>query len=261
MRLQAVFSLLLFGCTPFALAEKLTACADRAETPPFTFAKRVNGQATGSLTGISVDLLKSIATSKGLDLQVQLLPWARCLREVMEDRIQVAINVGREEAESNGLWLSKPYFSTHAVVLYSRKTHPEGLTMDSMADIHKLHVCGLGGYRFEAFGLATKDVDRGVTRSYEQLITKLHLGRCDLVIDSRETVAGMYLVDPKLRTLLVDGNLAMKPLPGALARDLNLAVSAKGPGSLALLRMLDEGIDRFGKRQDMERLINAYLDP
>ncbi|MBY0233339.1 MAG: transporter substrate-binding domain-containing protein, partial [Burkholderiaceae bacterium] len=242
-------------------AQTVLVCADRAEMPPFTFAQRVNAFPSSQVIGASVDLLQAIARKHGWQLEVQLLPWARCLREVAEDRIQIALNVGQEEARGAGLLLSRAYFSTHTIYAYSRRTHPQGLAIHSMADVSKFHVCGLGGYRFESFGLATASVDRGTTRSYEQLITKLHLGRCDLVIDSRETIAGMYLIDPKLRALLVDGGLGIQALPDAPQRQLFIAVSSKASNASELLKALNEGIAGMEKSREIDRFINAYLAP
>lgn len=251
----------MMGLACSAQAHTVLVCADRAEMPPFTFAQRVNGQASAEVTGASVDLLQAIARKQGWQLDVQLLPWARCLREVAEGRIQIALNVGQEEAHSAGVLLSRPYFSTHTIYAYSRRAHPQGLAINSMADVSKFHVCGLGGYRFESFGLATASVDRGTTRSYQQLITKLHLGRCDLLIDSRETIAGMYLIDPKLRARLVDGGLAIQALPEAPQRQLFIAVSNKASNASELLKALNEGIAGMEKSREIDRFINAYLAP
>lgn len=251
----------ILALAPSVQAQTVQVCADRAEMPPFTFAQRVNGKPSNQVIGASVDLLQAIARKQGWQLDVQLLPWARCLREVAEERIQIALNVGEEEARSAGLLLSRAYFSTHTIYAYSRRAHPQGLAIHSMADVSKFHVCGLGGYRFESFGLDTATVDRGTTRSYEQLITKLHLGRCDLLIDSRETIAGMYLIDPKLRALLVDGGLGIQALPEAPRRQLFIAVSSKASHAGDLLKALNEGITGMEKSREIDRFINAYLAP
>jgi polar amino acid transport system substrate-binding protein len=250
----------LAGLAGAAPATPMLACADQAEIPPFTFAERHNGVESGEVVGASVDLLKEIGRAHGWDVSVRLLPWARCLQDAASNRFQFVINLGQQEASSGRLLLSEPYFRMHSVYLYSRRTHPEGLALKSLADVRGHRVCGLGGYRFEAFGLNTADVDRGTTRSYEQLMAKLHLGRCDLVIDSRETIAGMYLINPKLRHLLVDGSLGMAPLPGAPIRDLYFGVPAAAPQAQALLKALNEGLRQMKTAQRIEQLVDHYLD-
>ncbi|CAM4104020.1 substrate-binding periplasmic protein [Roseateles saccharophilus] len=243
-----------------AAAVPMLACADQAEIPPFTFAERHDGVASEQVIGASVDLLKEIGREQGWDIGVQLLPWARCLQDAANNRFQFVINLGRQEARSGQLLLSEPYFRMHSVYLYSRRLHPKGLELKSLADVHGYRVCGLSGYRFEAFGLNTADVDRGTTRSYEQLTAKLHLGRCDLVIDSRETIAGMYLINPKLRHLLVDGSLGMAALPGAPLRELYFGMPAAAPQAQALLKALNEGLRQKKTAQRIERLVDHYLD-
>lgn len=242
-----------------AAATRLLACADRAEMPPFTFALRVDGRASDKVTGVSVDLLRKIGDSQGWELQLSLLPWARCLLDVATNYSQIAINVGLAEAQAAGLLLSKPYFSTHAIYAYSLRAHPQGLDLTGLDDLRRYHVCGLGGYRFESFGIDTASVDRGVTRSYEQLITKLHLGRCDLIIDNRETIAGMYLIDPNLRSKLTDVSLVIKPLPGAPQRELYFGVSAKSPQAKQIVNALNEGLDRLGGKHEIDKLIDKLI--
>ncbi|WP_317202996.1 substrate-binding periplasmic protein [Janthinobacterium sp.] len=262
MMVGVVFALLLLLAAAPARAQAMQACADQAEMPPFTFAERVGGRRTERVTGASVDLLKKIGAAHGWDINVVLLPWARCLAWVAENRAQFAINIGKAEAQAQGdaLLLSKPYYTLHNMYFFSRQTHPQGLALRSLADLRRYHLCGLGGYRFEAFGVDTRDVDRGATAGYAQLIAKLHLGRCDLFIDSRETVAGMYLIDPTLRRMLVDGKLLSRPLPGSPQHALYFSVSAKAPGAPFLLKQLNEGLERMEKTRELDKLLGGYLE-
>jgi len=243
-----------------AATTPMLACADQAETPPFTFAERHDGVMSDQVIGASVDLLKEIGRERGWDITVRLLPWARCLQDAASGHYHFVINLGEREAQPSQLLLSEPYFRTHSVYLYSKRIHPKGLELTSLADVHHYRVCGLGGYRFEAFGLNTADVDRGTTYSYEQLAVKLHLARCDLVIDSREIIAGMYLINPKLRHVLVDGSLGMAPLPGAPVRDLYFGVPAAAPQAQSLLKALNEGLRQEKKAQRIEQLVDHYLN-
>lgn len=242
-----------------AWAEKLLACADQAEMPPFAYAERVNGHKTADVTGASVDLLRLIGAPLDWQVQVELLPWARCLALVAAHRVQLALNINRADALASGLLLSQPYFTMHNVYFYSRRARPRGLTLARLEDVRRYHVCGLGGYRFEAYGIATAEVDRGTTAGYEQLIAKLHLGRCDLFIDSRETMAGQYLINPTLRDRLSDGTLVSQPLPGVPTRELYFAVAANDAASAKLLAAVDAGLAQLDKRKDLDKLLARYL--
>jgi polar amino acid transport system substrate-binding protein len=251
--------LLLSLATVQARAEIVQACADQAEMPPFVYAERVNGAKTEHIIGASVDLLRQIGEHNGWQVQVQLLPWARCMALVASHQVQFALNLSEDDAKGAGLAVSIPYFTMHNVYFYSRRARPQGLILKQLDDLHHYHVCGLGGYRFEAFGIATGTVDRGTTIGYEQLIAKLHLGRCDLFIDSRETMAGQYLINPKLRSMLVDGTLVSQPLPGRPTRPLYIGVATGEPRDASLRKALNAGLEQMEKRHKLETLLEQYL--
>jgi polar amino acid transport system substrate-binding protein len=255
-----LLSLTMVACAPSVDAETIKACADQIEMPPFSYAERVDGRKTQHVVGASIDLLKQIGQARGWTIQIQLLPWARCLALVANGDFQLAINTDETDAQANNLLVSESYFTLHSVYFYSRQARPQGLALNNLADIKHYRLCGFSGYRFEMFGIDTGKVDRGTSAAYEPLIAKLHLGRCDLFIDSRETMAGQYLINPKLRTLLANGTLISQPLPGSPKRDLHFAVSASSSKSSALLVAINEGMESLEKSKTMENLLNHYLE-
>jgi len=253
---RLLFVILLGLGATSARAATVLACADQAEMPPFVFAERDNGQKTNRMTGASVDLLREIGQRHGWDLHVQLLPWARCVAMVSSGGAQIAINLNEADAKANGILLSVPYFTIHNVYFYSRRARPQGIVLKHLDELRQFNLCGLGGHHFEAFGIASINVDRGTTLGYEQLITKLHLGRCDLFIDSRETMAGQYLINPKLRSLMVDGTLVSQPLPGKPTRDLYFGVT---PNESAIQQQLNMGLEQLAKEKKLDTLLEHYL--
>lgn len=240
-------------------AETIQACVDQTDLPPFSYAQRVNGRVTDHVVGASVDLLRQIGLAHGWNVEVQSLPWARCLDMVTNNRLQLAINVDEADAQANKLRISTPYFTLHNVYFYSRKAHPQGLTLTGLSDVKHFRRCGFLGYHFDIFGVDSNQVDRGMSSGYEQMIAKLHLGRCDLFIDSRETMAGQYLINPKLRSLLVNGTVAIQPLPGEPSRNLHFAVSMAGPQSDQLLKVINASLDNLDRSKTMDNLVNNYL--
>ncbi|MES2299310.1 MAG: transporter substrate-binding domain-containing protein [Pseudomonadota bacterium] len=252
-------SLCLGLCAPLAQARAplVRACANQAEMPPFTFVERGNGRidgsANGKLTGVTVDMLGKIARQHGWQLSVQLMPWLRCLAFVAEGKFQLALDVDR--ADAGALALSRSYFTVHSMYFYSSRVHPRGLGLQALDQLARHKICGLLGRRFEAYGIDTDKVDLGTT-SYEQLIGKLHRGRCDLFIENRETLAGLYLLNPKLADMLTDPTLHSEPVPGLAARELRIAVA---PGEGALLRQLDEGLARLLAQGEVDKLLANYL--
>jgi polar amino acid transport system substrate-binding protein len=256
---QTLAVLLCLTSCAAAAAPRL-ACADQAEMPPFTYLERAGEHQTAAVIGVSVDLLRQIGLEHGWQFKVVLVPWARCLAMVASHQADLALNIGKDDAAASGLRVSAPYFTVHNVYFYSRRAHPDGLKLTVLSDVRRHHLCGLGGYRFEAFGIDTGSVDRGTTVGYEQLINKLHLGRCDLFIDSRETMAGQYLINPHLRSLFVDGTLVIRPLPGSPTRALHFGVAADAGASAVLLEQLNRGMATLEKTKQLDKLVERYLE-
>jgi len=240
-------------------ADTIHACVDQTDLPPFSYTQRVDGKLTDHIVGASVDLLRQIGVARGWTVEVQSLPWARCLDMVAKNRLQLAINVDTADAQANKLRISAAYFTLHNVYFYSSKARPQGLTLTDLSELQNYRRCGFLGYHFDLFGVDGNQVDRGMSSGYEQMIAKLHLGRCDLFIDSRETMAGQYMINPKLRSLLVNGTLVIQPLPGQPLRSLHFAVSDSAPHSDQLLKTINTSLDNLDKTKTMDNLVNNYL--
>ncbi|RTL31411.1 MAG: transporter substrate-binding domain-containing protein [Burkholderiales bacterium] len=239
--------------------QTVDACADRAEMPPFTFTERANGQLTGRVVGASVDILASILKASGQRLEVHLLPWARCLAEVDAGRVQLALNVSQNEADHRSFRLTHAYFRTHAVALFARSRYPNGLDLRAPSAWASLKVCGFGGHRFEHFGLDSSVVDRGTTQSYDQVIAKLNLGRCDLFIDSREVIGGTFLVNHGMRAQLAHGTIDLQALSDVPPQALYFGVADSGPSSTALLQLLNQGLEELERHNELNTIVGRYM--
>ena len=255
--MRCVFLFLLALWLPCVRAQSPTrpvnVCANQAEMPPFTYIERTAGPTGGAVTGVTIDMLKRIAQPNGWKLSIQLMPWLRCLAFVAEGKFQFALNV--EQGEAGKLLLSRSYFTVHSMYFYSSRVHPNGLHLTRIADIQRYKLCGLLGHRFESIGIDTAKVDLGTT-SHEQLIGKLHRGRCDLFIENRETLAGLYLLNPKFLAMLTDPTPHSEVLPESPARDLHIAVA---PGAQDLLRKLDDGLAALQASKEIDKLLGNYL--
>jgi polar amino acid transport system substrate-binding protein len=241
------------------LAADMAACADSGEMPPFVYTARMQPGDKDAAKGIAVDLLKMIAAENGWKLRIDLLPWARCMHDAEGGRYGLVLNVGREEAQANNLLLSKPFFLLHGVYIYSRRLHPNGVAISSMDDLLRQRICGMGGYRYEAFGIPSEAVDRGATRGFDQLVIKLQLARCDFALSTREEVAGRYLKNTQLREQIADGSLRMAPLPNAQERSLHFGVPSALPEARSLVTSLNNSLARLDKLGAVSRLVDQHL--
>lgn len=240
-------------------AQPVSACADQVGMPPFTFTERAASQSTGRVVGASVDILTSILKASGLQLDVHLLPWARCLMEVDGGHIQLALNVSQNEADHRSIHLTRAYFRTHAVALFSRSRYPNGLDLGSPSAWKGLKVCGFGGHWFEHFGLDSNAVDRGTTQGYEQVIAKLNLGRCDVFIDSREVIGGNFLVNPGMRAQLARGTIDLQSLSDVSPQALYFGVTDRNPSSAALLLLLNRGLEELDRNNQLNNIVGHYM--
>lgn len=238
----------------------MAVCADLAGLPPFVYTISDASSGADRAAGVSVDLLRQIAADHGWQLQIDLLPWARCMLDAQSGRYAVVLNAVREEAKPNHLLLSKPFYTLHGVYVYSRRVHTQGLALMSLDQLLRMRICGMGGHRFESFGIPTERVDRGTSKSFEQLVAKLHLNRCDVAIGTREEVAGIYLKNPRLSGQVADGSLRMEPLPNAPEPKLHFGVPEALPGAKAVVSALNEGLGRIDREGSLAQLIDRHLD-
>lgn len=245
------------SCAAAASAQPVEACADLAGLPPFVYS--IN-PGTDTAAGVSVDLLRQVASDIGWRLQIDLLPWARCVHDAQAGRYGIVLNVVREEAQSYHLLLSRPYYKLHGVYVYSGRVHGLGLAVRSRTQLLQMRICGMSGHRFESFGVPTQLVDRGTSRSFEQLAAKLHLGRCDLAITTREEFAGTYLKNPKVSEQIADGSLRIEPLPEVSEPSLHFGVPEAAPQARVMLDALNASLARLERQGIMTQLIDRHLD-
>jgi hypothetical protein len=239
-----------------ARAAEFRACADAAEMPPFLYA----AAAPATAQGIAVDLLRRALAEMGGSLTVDLLPGARCLQQARDGRYAFVLNVGPAEAQANALLLSRPLFRLHGVYVYSTRARPKGLNLERGAETRALNLCGLGGLQFDGFGIPAERFDLGTTRSFEQLVNKLHSGHCDAAVGSREELAGHYLNSRRLGSEIASGALRIQPLPGAPEASLHVAVPGGHEGAAALLQGVNSQLERLERQGLPARLVVEHLD-
>jgi len=251
--------IVLLASVMLAHADELLACADVAEMPPFVYTVADNAGGEKKVAGVTIDLLNLVARENGWKLRIDLLPWGRCMLDARNGRYALVLDVGEDDARANRLRLSRSFYATHGVYLYSRRVHPEGMSLSDMAQLSHLKVCGMGGYQYETFGIPSQAIDRGTTRSFEQMVTKLHLGRCDIAVGTREEVAGHYLLNARLGHQISTGSLDMDPLPGAPERKLFFGVPEGRPDTQALVAALNRSLERLEKGDTVVKLVDRHL--
>lgn len=253
---------LLFGLMAAAAAaeaplSRISVCDDGSEWPPYTYYERdAQGQATRRLTGFAVDVLQAIAQRDGVQVQFELLPWARCQMEV--DRgvdYQMALNASHSQERERRYWLSQPYYATTHHVFYSRRQHPQGLAIHGVADLAAYRVCGVRGYNYEAYRIPPEQLDYGA-RDFATVVVKLHAARCDIGLEKLEVVAGYRITG---KDLLADPELGHAAIPGMPRGEFHMIVSRQHPQGEALRNWIDAGLKRLRDSGELQALSKRYL--
>jgi polar amino acid transport system substrate-binding protein len=232
------------GAPGDALPANLTiaSCDDSAEWPPFVHFERIKGVKTEAVAGYSVDVIKEIFARHGIVLKAALVPWARCLAELKSGKnYQMILNATYNAQRERDYLMTRPYYSTTNCYYYSRRNHPQGLSVSNVASLKQYRVCGIYADNYTTYGFAPGDVDQG-TNDFPALIGKLHAGRCALFLEKCEVMQGFlgvgkrYLDDPDLGHASVPG---MSPVP------LYMMVSRAYPHAAALKRLLDDELSQM----------------
>ncbi len=103
---------MLFGATGAALAESLKFC--------FTEWKPYSATENGKPVGISIDILTEAAKRAGIDAGFQELPWKRCLADVLDGTLDVAI----DGAPRDGYWHGESTHTSSYYVFFVAQSSP-----------------------------------------------------------------------------------------------------------------------------------------
>lgn len=171
-----------------ARGDTVSACFDETDRSSYG-----HPDADGVWRGATVDLVKELARQAGVNLALQPLPWARCLRQAKavgvgavdfafyastspQRRADYAF-VGPVHRVTGGAWF-----------VATRADLPHRLS--SFDTLARYRLCGLSGANYA--WLADVGVDGRVDAGAQNLraaVTKLSLGRCDYLLATAELQA------------------------------------------------------------------------
>ncbi|WP_374355495.1 substrate-binding periplasmic protein [Chitinimonas sp.] len=237
---------------------ELQACVADVMMAPFAYWK-LDPRKPAEPVGLAIDVLNAVSNRLKLPAaKVSVLPWRRCLQMMESAQIDLALNVPTGQLSKLDFQLSEPYYTVHSWYFYSNRVHRNGLKINSAADWRRWRVCGLQGYSLQAYGIDAAMVDSG-SHDFRSLLGKLKTNRCDLFIEKREVIAGLYLIDPALGTLLFDPEIDHAPVPDDPDSDLRFAFSRKSMRMNGLRGQFDQQIQAMKQSGEIERLMARYI--
>ncbi len=232
-------------------------CDDENEWPPYSYYERVDGKKTAHVVGFAVDVIHDIFNRNGVDYSIDLIPWSRCLAVSSLGRdYAMVFNLSYNSERAKTFLLSRPYYATTSYYYYSRRQHPRGLAINSLADLKKYRVCGVQGYNYNGYGLSPGEVDQGA-RSFTALISKMQLGRCALFLEKDEVMTGYAAIG---KNYLADPDIGKAPIPGMKPDLFYFGVSKRYAHAEEIHAMIDAALlkmESSGKLAELWRKASA----
>lgn len=223
----------------------LTGCA--SQTPPFIL--MTNGKGTA---GFSFELFKTLATQLGYKAEVQELPWARCLMDVKEGKVDVAIDAYDDAERRKVYFYSMPYHKLTPQVFYHASNSK--LPVSTLLQLQRLQGCGIREYTYEHYGLDARLMELGAPND-KTLIEKLNFERCDYAVEELEYIIGGRNYIPGWPD---ESNIkSFRPM-WAQAPSVHFLIN-KRQSNIDFLKKLDEAIKAQEKRGFIKALQAKYF--
>ncbi|MPY25473.1 amino acid ABC transporter substrate-binding protein [Shewanella psychropiezotolerans] len=263
IRFSWIISALLFGfviSAPLAeqdyLQPKLKFCVESTEFPPFNYFKRVKGKKTES-SGYDVDLLKQVFEPAGIEYQVIVLPWRRCLKEVYEGIVDAAMSASLNPQRIRDYIPSAPYYHITPSYFYLEFNYPDGLDISNLSELDKLgKVCGIVGFNYLNFGWDSLDKLYEIN-DISQLPTMLQKSRCRFFLARKETFAGTLAIN---NMYYLGELLTGKVVPNSQPEPFHMLVSKKSAYGNLINQLFNKKVLELRKSGELDRLLEYHLN-
>ncbi|MFK3820222.1 substrate-binding periplasmic protein [Pseudomonas sp. NPDC089407] len=236
-----LFWILLLAClSPLALGERLRLVTD--DWPPYVY------QHNGQPHGLDYEVAKQVFARLGVEVEVQFLPWKRCLAMAEQGLADGILDIFQTEARQPYLVYGAEPMSEVEFVLFQASARPHAV--DQLQDLAGLTVGTSPGYTYGASFNQAAYFTREAAPTHEANFGKLLLGRVDLAITDRRV--GRYLL----------GHLGLQrqvqELPLVISRQTQYLGLVRKPGREALAVAFAEELRRFKQEPAYAAISNRY---
>lgn len=250
-------TLLASGARADALkGQRVVACDDANEWPPYAYWRRIEGQATQELTGFTVELLRAIAARRGFQLEVRLLPWKRCVEAVRQGEMTLLLNAIRTPDRDRDFWVSRVIYESELIALWSQRQHPQGLSLRRQADLAELRLGGLHGYSYSQLS-PQRQAEMLRAPNYASLVQMLHLGRVDVALVNESVKLGHAALGH--RELADDEGLGESRFEDREPSRFHLMATRAQPIGRALVQAIDAELPLLERSGELARLREHFL--
>lgn len=233
------FILLLLFASIAPLAHALTLAVEDSWEP----------YANADGTGMSVEIVREAYRSVGMDVNFEVLPYARLLLEVKAGRYVGGFNVAREASRENDfLWGGEMLFLARAHY-YQHVSRP--LSARSSRELrHGERIGVIRGYEYGDLFHDNDAIAKIWADRHDQIIRMLQIGRVDSVILFEKT-ANLFFREMHL------GEEILAAFPSEPSR-IYVAFSRSHPLAGYYLGKLDEGLARIRANGTYQAIIDKY---
>ena len=230
--LFAVLALLVLGTSAFAEDIK-SATIVLDPWPPYSVGE-TNKAPTG---GYFIDVCKEAFSRMGVEADIMLYPWKRCLKNMETGDSDVLLGVTKTAEREKFMTYTDPVVVDRVVFFYVKEKHPNGFSWANYGDLKEITIGTTAGYNYgEAFNAGVKEqgikLDEGEseTKNFEKLMA----GRIDLFVCYE--ISGKYWVNANDA---MKGKIDVAENPVLAEMPFYLAFSNKGK-ALPLVPKLNE---------------------
>jgi PAS domain S-box-containing protein len=209
----------------------------------------INFNERGTPKGFSIDYIKLLAAKTGLELEFITGPsWNEFLEMIKQGRLEVMLNIARNQERENFLEFTPPYFTMFRM-LYIAKDSPQ---VRSMKDLHGKRFAVIKGFHVQHLLKAHPEITMVEVANSSAAIMAVSTGRADALFEFMPVVDHLTQ-ELQITNLKVGGDAGLdqgKPIA------LCLAV---GKGQKVLAGILEKGMERIS-REELRALKEKWLD-
>jgi len=238
----------------------VTICSDQAEWPPYTYMERTNGVPNKNKPqGAMVETLGKITEISGLEFQLTLIPWKRCIQEVTlfgkNRKIEVFMDGTFKDSRAKVAYVTAPVYTTTAGYWYSSKKFPDGPDIKTTSDLKKYTILGIIGNNYETYGFADNNgIDTGAS-SIKAALAKLAAGRGEIFVNSAPAIFGFEAIGENI----IPENVVFKRLPDAMPDGFHLFISKDSPRAYELLTRINQAIITLEEHGTTDKIFKKFL--
>ena len=234
--------IILLLVSPLSSANSKVIIGLQNEWPPYIIAGNPP-------TGLSVDIIKAAYATQGYDIQIQIKPWSRALKEVEHGRDVVVIAAWYSETRKDTLLFSEPYlYNEISLVTLEGKQFEWG----TYKDLSGKSVGVIKSYAYDDDFLTSPWFTRVESTDLLTNIHKVMNGRIDMFIEEYRVAQWT------MRKNKIAPSLFTKIYPNVAYSGLHVASGKTNPNAQRYIDAFNQGLHLIRSNGELDRIVKKY---